>query len=103
LFAHEEFEHGTGLELKDTTHNGTETATIMPPQIPTSLRAIGRNVKQSRARGRPIDDRTRVVEIPDIGRLRLEGGRAVESSETAGKSKQRIEDGFFHGDGFVVN
>jgi hypothetical protein len=33
----------------------------------------------------------------------LEGGRAVESSETAGKGKQRIEDGFFHGDGFVVN
>jgi hypothetical protein len=44
-----------------------------------------------------LDDRARVIEIPDIGGLGLEGGRAVESSETAGKGKQRIEDGFFHG------
>jgi hypothetical protein len=43
-----------------------------------------------------LDDRTGEVEIPDIGRLGLEGGRAVESSEPAGKGKQRIEDGFFH-------
>jgi hypothetical protein len=33
----------------------------------------------------------------------LEGGRAVESSETAGKGKQRMENGFFHSDGVVVN
>jgi hypothetical protein len=50
-----------------------------------------------------LDDRTGEVEIPDIGRLGLQGGRAVGSSETAGKGKQRMEDGFFHGDGFVVN
>jgi hypothetical protein len=43
-----------------------------------------------------LDDRTRVVEVPDIGGLGLEGGRADGSSETAGKGKQRIEDGFFH-------
>jgi hypothetical protein len=50
-----------------------------------------------------LDDRTGEVEIPDTGTLGLEGGRAVKSSETAGKGKQRIEDGFFHSDGFVVN
>jgi hypothetical protein len=50
-----------------------------------------------------LDDRTGEVEIPDIASLGLEGGRAVESSETAGKGKQRIEDGFFHGAGFVVS
>jgi hypothetical protein len=48
-----------------------------------------------------LNDRTRVVEIPDIVRLGLEGGRAAESSETAGKGKQRIEDGFFY-DGLCV-
>jgi hypothetical protein len=48
-----------------------------------------------------LDFRTGEVEIPDIGGLGLEGGRADGSSETAGKGKQRIEDGFFHGAGFV--
>jgi hypothetical protein len=48
-----------------------------------------------------LNNRTGEVEIPDIGRLGLEGGRAVESSETSGKGKQRIEDGFFH-DGLCV-
>ena len=31
------------------------------------------------------------------------GARAAASGKTAGKGKQRIEDGFFHGAGFVVN
>jgi hypothetical protein len=50
-----------------------------------------------------LNNRTGEVEIPDIASLGLEGGRAIESGETAGKGKQRIENGFFHGDGFVVN
>jgi hypothetical protein len=83
--AHEEFEHGTGLELKDTTHDGSETATILIPQIPTTLRTIGRDIIVSRARDRPINNRTRVVEVPDGGILGLEGGRKDGSSKTAGK------------------
>jgi hypothetical protein len=43
-----------------------------------------------------LDFRTGEVEIPDIGGLGLEGGRADGSGKTAGKGKQRIEDGFFH-------
>jgi hypothetical protein len=64
---------------------------------------VSRDAVHGGLRHRPLDDRTGEVEVPDVGSLGMKGGRAIESSETAGKGKQRIENGFFHSDGFVVN